>query len=113
MKQISFEDIGQVIATFEDGGVTAGQVVKVVGNGKVGPCEAGDSFCGVALAGRAGGVGVQLKGFAQVKTTGEVTTGWSKLAADGQGGVQKTEQDSQSYLVVEVDDTQGTAVLYL
>ena len=50
MSKISFEDIGSVVATFlADSGVKGGQVVKLTGNGQVGPCSAGDAFCGVAL----------------------------------------------------------------
>lgn len=115
MKTISFDDIGQVIATFEASGVTAGQVVKVTGNGQVGACSAGERFCGVALAGRGGFAGVQVRGFATVKAGSTVTTGWVKLTADGSGGVKvaATADDGQEYLVVEVDSTAGTAVLYL
>ena len=45
MSKISFEDIGSVVATFlADSGVKGGQVVKLTGNGQVGPCSAGDAF---------------------------------------------------------------------
>mgnify|MGYP000187985829 CR=1 FL=1 len=55
MSKISFEDIGSVVATFlADSGVKGGQVVKLTGNGQVGPCSAGDAFCGVALDGDGG-----------------------------------------------------------
>ncbi len=38
MSKISFEDIGSVVATFlADSGVKGGQVVKLTGNGQVGP----------------------------------------------------------------------------
>ena len=69
MSKISFEDIGSVVATFlADSGVKGGQVVKLTGNGQVGPCSAGDAFCGVALEPRAGMAAVQVKGFVPVKT---------------------------------------------
>jgi hypothetical protein len=113
MKQVSFDDIGQVLATFKDGGVTAGAVVKVTDSGTVGPCGAGERFCGVALTGRGGFVAVQVSGFAAVKTDGAVTPGWVKLTADGSGGV-KTAGSSDAgadYLVAETDG--NTAVLYL
>ena len=39
MSRISFEGIGEVAATFACGeGVKAGQVVKLTGDGTVGPC---------------------------------------------------------------------------
>ena len=89
MKNFSFEDIGAVTATFATGeGVKGGQVVKVTGNGTVGPCEDGDAFCGVALEPRKGGCGVQVKGFAAVPATGTLALGWTGLVADGKGGVR-------------------------
>ena len=88
MSKISFEDIGAVTATFAAGeGVEGGQVVKVTGNGTVGPCAAGDAFCGVALEPRKGAAAVQVKGFVTVSCTGDLALGWTALAADGQGGV--------------------------
>ena len=55
MSKISFEGIGEVAATFACGdGVTAGQVVKVTGNGAVGACSDGDRFCGMALSAQDG-----------------------------------------------------------
>ena len=113
MKKISFDDIGQVLATFEaDSGVEAGQVVKVTGSGQVGPCSAGDLFCGVALSGGPF-AGVQVGGFVEVSATGTVALGWTKLAADGQGGVQAAASGGREYLVVEADSAAGKAVLYL
>ena len=53
MNKVSFEEIGAVAATFfAQKEVKAGQVVKMTGNGQVGPCSAGDKFCGVALSNR-------------------------------------------------------------
>lgn len=112
MKQVSFDDIHSVAATFAaQEGVVSGQVVKITANGQVGPCTAGEKFCGVALSG-APFAGVQVKGFATVKTTGAVALGWTKLAADGTGGVKAAEL-GREYLVAEADSTAGTAVLYL
>ena len=112
MKKISFEDIGAVVATFAAEEGLGGQVVKVTGNGQVNACADGDAFCGVALEGRGGIAGVQVKGFAQVKTTGEVALGWTKLAADGAGGV-KADAAGREYLVVEADNTAGMATICL
>ena len=65
MNKVSFEEIGAVAATFfAQKEVKAGQVVKMTGNGQVGPCSAGDKFCGVALDPmRTGAPAVQVKGF--------------------------------------------------
>lgn len=112
MKQVSFDDIGQVLATFvAQDGVARGQVVKLTGNGQVGPCAAGDAFCGLSLSG-SGFAGVQVGGFAQLPATGDITLGWTKLAADGSGGV-KAATTGREYLVVEFDSTAKTCVVYL
>ena len=66
--RVSFEGIGEVMATFYAGeGVKGGQVVKLGGDGEVIPCGAGERFCGLAVSGSAGYAGVQVAGFAQVK----------------------------------------------
>ena len=88
MNKVSFEEIGAVAATFfAQKEVKAGQVVKMTGNGQVGPCSAGDKFCGVALSNENGCAGVQVKGFCPVAVTGSIDLGWNVLAADGAGGV--------------------------
>lgn len=113
MSKISFEDIGAVAATFEAGeGVQGGQVVKLTGSGTVGPCAAGDKFCGVALEPRKGMAAVQVKGFVTVPCTGTVTVGWASLAADGAGGVKAATTGGMTVLVVGVG-ADGTAVLCL
>lgn len=112
MSKISFGDIGNVAATFyaqED--VKDGQLVKITGNGTVGPCAQGDSFCGVAGQVRKGAVAVQVGGFMQVNVTGEVALGRVVLAADGKGGV-KAAEEGVSALVVQVEQD-GTAVICL
>ena len=47
---VSYEGIGQWAATFACDGVSAGQVVKVSGNGTVGKCADNDGFEGVVLS---------------------------------------------------------------
>ncbi len=111
MSNCSFDGIGAVVATFAvDEGVTGGQVVKVTGNGQVGPCTDGDKFCGVALEPRAGLAGVQVKGFVTVSGTG-LALGAATLAADGKGGV-KNAAEGVSAIVVSADED-GTAVICL
>ena len=94
MSNCSFDGIGAVVATFTaDSGVKGGQVVKLTGNGQVGPCTAGDKFCGVALEPRAGIAGVQVRGFATVAGTG-LPLGQAVLVADGTGGVKSAAADA-------------------
>ena len=47
---VSYEGIGQWAATFACDGVSAGQVVKVSGNGTVAKCADNDGFEGVVLS---------------------------------------------------------------
>ncbi len=110
--RVSFEGIGEVMATFYAGeGVKGGQVVKLGGDGEVIPCGAGERFCGLAVSGSAGYAGVQVAGFAQVKCgDGAVAAGYVTLTADGSGGVKKAGagDQGQEYLVVSVDDGYAT-----
>lgn len=114
MKQVSFEDIGNVTATFAAGeGVRGGQVVKLTENGTVGPCQAGDAFCGVALEPRRGGCGVQVKGFVSVSCTGTLALSWASLSADGKGGVQAADSAAAGVSALVVCAEEGSAVLCL
>ena len=48
---VSFEEIGQTVATFQlESGLAVGQVCKITANGKAGACGEGDDFCGVILS---------------------------------------------------------------
>ena len=79
MSRISFEGIGEVAATFACGeGVKAGQVVKLTGDGTVGPCGDGERFCGVALSAGEGFAAVQLGGLIRVAASGgALSEGWN------------------------------------
>lgn len=111
MSNLSFDGIGAVVATFAaDEGVKGGQVVKMTGNGQVGPCSDNDKFCGVALEPRAGIAGVQVKGFMTVTGSG-LSVGVATLAADSAGGV-KSAAEGVSATVVSVNED-GTAVICL
>ena len=114
MNKISFDGIGQEVATFEAAsGVTAGHVVKMADNGKVSKCSEGDDFCGVALNVRGGCAGVQLRGFVTLKCAGTETVGYVSLVADGSGGVKKATSGGVSVLVVSGDATAKTCVVCL
>ena len=113
MSKISFEDIGNLMATFYAGeGVKDGQVVKMTGNAAVGPCQEDDPFCGVAGTPRNGAVGVQVKGFVKVAATLPLSVGKSGLVADGNGGI-KAGENGVTALVVDVDTAENTAVICL
>ena len=111
--KISFEGIGEVVATFACGeGVAAGQVVKVTEDGTVGACSASEKFCGVALSAEDGYAAVQLGGLASVPISGEgVTAGWCKLSADGIGGMKQDASGGTDYLVVQVETSSAVICL--
>ena len=112
MNQISFEDIGNLMVTFcAEEGVQSGQMVKMTGNGTVGPCGEGDTFCGVAGMPRSGAVGVQVGGFVKVAATMPLSVGKIGLVADGKGGVKVG--DGTAVLVVDVDTVEKTAAICL
>lgn len=121
MKQVSFEEIGAVVATFEAAStVEAGTVVKMSGDSQVSGCAAGERFCGVALSNEGGFAGVQVSGFAKVGYTGAgIAAGYQTLTADGAGGVRKADTTGEDpdtgmdCLVVSVDSTASKAVILL
>lgn len=112
--KISFKGVGQTIATFAaENSAAIGQVCKITQNGTVGPCAAGDQFCGSIVSLREGVAGVQLKGFATLSYSGAAPApGWQALAADANGAVKSNEAGRQ-YLVAEVDTASKTVGLFL
>lgn len=114
MAKISFEGIGETVATFAaESGVAAGTAVKLTGNGTVGSCAAGERFCGVALSAEGELAAVQVRGFVRMKIAGTVEAGWGKLSADGNGGVKADTTSGTEYLVVESDSAAGTVTILL
>ena len=115
MSKISFDGIGEVVATFTCGAdVKAGQVVKASGNGAVDKCGDGERFCGVAHTAEDGSAAVQVGGLVKVAAAEGVAVGWNKLLADGTGGIKKDSASPATgvdYLVISVDS--GSAVVRL
>lgn len=112
--KVSFNGYDESVTTFEAAdGVTAGCPVKMVGNGKVGPCTAKEAFCGIALSVRNGFAAVQLKGFyGKLAFSGsDMAVGAQKLGA----AANKVEVASagRECLVVEVDNTASTCGIIL
>lgn len=114
---ISFEGIGQVLATFEvEENVTEGCVVTVTADSTVGLGQAGDLFCGVLVRSEEDGFGaVQIEGMATVSYSGSAApaVGFETLASDGAGGVKAVESGGFVYLVLSVDEESRTAVIKL
>jgi len=113
MNNRMFEDAGNLLVSFRtDRDVSAGQVVKVIGNGTVVPCQAGDLFCGVVGRSRGDHVGVQVDGFARLAVTLPLKPGRTELVADGKGGVMAGKKGVEA-LVMDVDNVAGTAMICL
>lgn len=112
---ISYEGIGQWAATFACGGAGEGEPVRIGGSGTAAPCEAGDKFCGMALAVSRDGSActVALGGMVTAGYSGDAPElGWTGLAVDGSGGVTAAA-GGREYLVVAVDDAAGTVTFVL
>ena len=117
--KLSYEGIGQWAATFACDQAVEGEMVKISDNDKVGPCAAGDAFCGMVLSVSGGGDactvalgGMVTAGYTAATTDDVPAPGWGILAGDGSGGV-KTASAGRSYLVVDVDTTTKTVTFVL
>lgn len=113
---ISYEGIGQVLATFVVEEETApGSVVTMTGGAMVGCGSAGSIPCGVLTHGEMDGCGsVQVSGFARVSYSGTAPgVGYVMLACDGLGGVKQVESGGMSFLVVYVDEDDESVVIKL
>ena len=109
---VSFEGVGQVCATFLGGEAAEGDVVKLTGSGTVGPCGAGDVFCGTMLCRKDDACTVQVCGFVTVKYSGTApAVGWTALCADGSGGVKAG--GDRRMPVVDVDTAAKTVTILL
>ena len=110
--KVSFEGIGECVATFYNSASAAaktGQPVKLGGNGTVAACAAGDSFLGVAVAADEDFAAVQLQGFVTLPYTGTApTAGYVTLGADGSGGVKTVSTGGRGCWVIQVDTAAST-----
>lgn len=115
MAKIGFEGIDEVVVSFgAKSGTMAGRMVKMTGNGEVGPCAVGDKPCGMAVAVEDGLAAVQLSGFVSVATSGAgIAVGFAKLVADGSGGLKADAANGREYLVVSADALNDSAVVRL
>ena len=108
-----YDGIGYLAVTVPAGTCAAGQVCKLSTAGQADACSAGERFMGVCDEVRKGLAAVQVGGFAQVGYTGSAPAlGFANLAADGSGGVCVTE-GAESYLVMALDEANGTVTIKL
>lgn len=111
---ISMKGYGENTVTFKAQGlVCPAHTVKMTDNLTVAPCEAGDTFSGVAVNIRDEYACVQLCGHAELDYTGAAPcVGYCTLVADGKGGVSVGE-NGREYLVVSVDTEKSKAEIIL
>jgi hypothetical protein len=112
---LSLNGFNEGVATFEAAeGTAAGAPVRLTGNGAVGPCAAGDDFCGVARNVRGGFAAVQLAGYARLPFSGDAPqVGYRQLSASAGGGVQSAASGGRNLLVTDVDESAGTLGIIL
>lgn len=114
--KISFEGLGENMATFWNGAGNAGiqgQPVKLSDNGTVTTCGAGERFAGVAAFAGEESAAVQLCGYVKLACSGTLPeVGYVNLMADGNGGVTVGAAGGE-YLVLEVDSADGTVGIML
>ena len=111
---ISFQDIGQVCATFLCGPVAEGQLVKVSGRGTVAACDDGDGFCGVAVCKKDDACAVQVAGFVTGGYSGTVpAVGCPPRAAAGPGGGKGVSTGGQPLRVVAAAPAAKTVTILL
>ncbi len=110
--KVSMEGFEEKVVTFEaEDAVTAGELVLLTGNGRVGPCaNAGDVPAGVALSVREGFAAVQTGGYMKLPCASDMTVGWHQLALNSDLAVAETA-GGRCALVTDVSDGVCGAIL--
>lgn len=105
-----FNGFDEKVLTFEcDTEINAGTPVKISANGKVSVCAAGDRFIGIALGTRGGYASVLVGGYITLSYTSTApTTNYTKLVADGNGGVKVDATNGTEVIAICVDTTEKT-----
>lgn len=83
--------------------VAAGDLVAMSASGTVGKAEDNSAFIGVCLSERDGYAAVQLGGYVEMKKSGTVNLGFTKLVASGDS--VKAGSSGKECLVIYSDDT--------
>ena len=111
---ISYEGIGQVVATFQVKEGTGQGVVTMVEYDTVGTGVSGNLPCGVLMGEAKNGMGaVQVEGLVTVRYSGLAPSlGYATLTCDGEGGVIEAGS-GRDFLVVSVDESTQTLVMKL
>ncbi len=115
--KVSFEGIGETVATFEaetegSAAVVPGKAVVVCGNGKVSACTtAGAVPAGVALSLRGGYAAVQVKGYVKLPCAAGMEIGFQAVAMDSDGKLAAASSGGREVLVTDVADGECGMIL--
>lgn len=113
---LDYNGINQTILSFTAGsGCEEGKLCRLSGSAMVKGCSEGEAFHGLVQRIYPGNLsGVVLRGVVRVSYSGTApAVGWTKLAADGNGGVKADSESGREYLVLKVDKSAGTTEIYL
>lgn len=112
--KLSYEGVGQWAAAFACSDVKVGDLVKIVGDGQVEACEAGDRFCGQVISCSSDGktCTVAMGGMLTVSNYDVQFLGWNTISAAGRDNIQE-DADGTVMLVVAMDDAARTATIVL
>ncbi len=99
--KVDFKGFNEKAVTFEcDSTVEKGSLVSMVSNGKVTACKADTNFIGVAQNVSDGFCCVQLNGYTEIKSTGDIAIGFKKLIASDDSSVEVDADNGREHLVV-------------
>ena len=113
--KVSYEGVGEVMATFEAENVIEGEVVCMADSGRVRSCADGEDFCGVvaAVSEDRTSATVQIGGVAYIPCYDAEwpAAGYCRLCADGNGAV-RVDENARERLVLSVGQSgNGMAVV--
>lgn len=113
--ELSYNGLDRACATFlTRTAVNVGQPVIVQNSFMVGPSGSDAYFCGVVRAYDGTYATIQIKGAVTLGYTGNAPVpGYTKLAADGKGGVKGGVTNAREFLVLGVDETAKTVTFML
>lgn len=107
--KVSFEGLGELVATFINGGdAKKGKLVKLGDNATVSAASDGAVFAGMCISANEGFADVMLSGCVTCPYTGTApAVGYAKLVSAGDGAV-KSASGGREYLVLKVDASAST-----
>ena len=102
---ISYNGFMENTMTFEadDSLGASGVPVTITEEGKASACSEGDKICGVTVNVREGYASVQLAGYVELPSEGEIKTGFTAVSA-GEGGAVKADAQGREVLVLSNQD---------